>query len=107
MPTTQQPSSSLSQHRLDTTNSRQPGAHSSVASPPEITLARVLIVEYNPDRAFGLRTGLEIEGYEVSIANNGETGLERARGWNPDLIMLDLMLPGMDGYRVLRQLRDS
>jgi len=70
-------------------------------------MARVLIVEDNPDLAFGLRTGLEIEGYEVAIANNGESGLERARGWNPDLIMLDLMLPGMDGYRVLRQLRDS
>jgi len=70
-------------------------------------MPKVLIVEDNPDLAYGLRTGLEIEGYEVAIANNGESGLERAHGWSPDLVMLDLMLPGMDGYRVLRQLRDT
>ncbi len=98
-----QPSSfSLSHHRLEQiADSRETTAQSPT------TMPRVLIVEDNPDLAFGLRTGLEIEGYEVAIANNGESGLERARGWSPDLIMLDLMLPGMDGYRVLRQLRDS
>ena len=67
----------------------------------------VLIVEDNPDLAYGLRTGLEIEGYEVAVAEDGETGLARARQWLPDLIILDLMLPGMDGYRVLRSLRDD
>jgi len=68
---------------------------------------RILIVEDNPDLAYGLRTGLEIEGYEVQLAEDGETGLERAKGWKPDLVMLDLMLPGMDGYRVLKSLRES
>ena len=72
-----------------------------------VTKARILIVEDNPNLAYGLRTGLEIEGYEVQVAEDGETGLERARGWKPDLVMLDLMLPGMDGYRVLRALRDG
>jgi len=67
----------------------------------------VLIVEDNADLAYGLRTGLEIEGYEVAVAEDGETGLARARQWLPDLIILDLMLPGMDGYRVLRSLRDD
>jgi DNA-binding response OmpR family regulator len=43
----------------------------------------------------------------VQIAEDGETGLERARAWKPDLVMLDLMLPGMDGYRVLKTLRDG
>jgi len=71
------------------------------------TMTRILIVEDNPDLAYGLRTGLEIEGYEVQVAEDGETGLERARGWAPDLVMLDLMLPGMDGYRVLRTLREG
>jgi len=70
-------------------------------------MSRVLIVEDNPDLAYGLRTGLEIEGYDVHVPDNGESGLERARHWSPDLVMLDLMLPGMDGYRVLRQLRES
>ena len=67
----------------------------------------ILIVEDNPDLAYGLRTGLEIEGYEVAVADDGETGLARAKQWLPDLVILDLMLPGMDGYRVLRSLRDD
>ncbi|HEY4306165.1 MAG TPA: response regulator transcription factor [Gemmatimonadaceae bacterium] len=70
-------------------------------------MPRILIVEDNPDLAYGLRTGLEIEGYEVQLAENGETGLERARAWRPDLVMLDLMLPGMDGYRVLKTMREG
>ncbi len=70
-------------------------------------MTRILIVEDNPDLAYGLRTGLEIEGYDVRVAEDGESGLERARTWEPDLVMLDLMLPGMDGYRVLRSLRES
>ena len=68
---------------------------------------RILIIEDNPDLAYGLRTGLEIEGYEADVAGDGETGLARARDWRPHLIILDLMLPGMDGYRVLRTLRDE
>jgi len=70
-------------------------------------MARILIVEDNPDLAYGLRTGLEIEGYEVQVAEDGEKGLDRARTWNPDLVMLDLMLPGMDGYRVLKTMREG
>jgi len=72
-----------------------------------LTMPRILIVEDNPDLAYGLRTGLEIEGYDVQVAEDGETGLERARAWSPDLLMLDLMLPGMDGYRVLKTLREG
>jgi DNA-binding response OmpR family regulator len=70
-------------------------------------MSRILIVEDNPDLAYGLRTGLEIEGYEVEVAAAGEKGLTRARDWNPHLVILDLMLPGMDGYRVLRTMRDE
>jgi len=70
-------------------------------------MPRILIVEDNPDLAYGLKTGLEIEGYDVQVAEDGETGLDRARSWGPDLVMLDLMLPGMDGYRVLRTLREG
>jgi DNA-binding response OmpR family regulator len=80
-------------------------SHQTIAD--SLTMPRILIVEDNADLAYGLRTGLEIEGYEVQVAENGETGLERARSWKPDLMMLDLMLPGMDGYRVLRSIRDS
>ncbi|HTK51481.1 MAG TPA: response regulator transcription factor [Gemmatimonadaceae bacterium] len=70
-------------------------------------MSRVLVVEDNPDLAFGLRNNLEIEGYEVLVAGDGPSGLTRARDWMPDLMILDLMLPGMDGYRVLRALRSE
>ncbi|MBR9989128.1 MAG: response regulator transcription factor [Gemmatimonadetes bacterium] len=70
-------------------------------------MRRILIVEDNPDLAFGLRNNLEIEGYDISVAADGLAGLREARASAPDLIILDLMMPGLDGYRVLRTLRDE
>jgi DNA-binding response OmpR family regulator len=66
----------------------------------------ILIVEDNDDLARGLANNLEIDGFNVEIVRDGTRGLERARLSHPDLIILDLMLPGMDGYRVLSSLRD-
>jgi two-component system, OmpR family, alkaline phosphatase synthesis response regulator PhoP len=70
-------------------------------------MQRILIVEDNPDLAFGLRNNLEIEGYDITLAEDGLVGLTRARELKPDLIILDLMMPGLDGYRVLRTLREE
>jgi DNA-binding response OmpR family regulator len=70
-------------------------------------VTNVLVVEDNRDLAFGLQTALQIEGYEVDVAYDGNTGLKRAREWETDLIILDLTLPEMDGYIVLRELRRS
>jgi two-component system, OmpR family, alkaline phosphatase synthesis response regulator PhoP len=70
-------------------------------------MTRILVVEDNADLAYGLRNNLEIEGYDVDVEESGTQGLARARIAGPDLIILDLMLPGMDGYRVLRALRDE
>ena len=70
-------------------------------------MKRVLVIEDNRDLAYGLRNNLEIEGYQVEVADDGPKGLMRARAGAPDLIILDLMLPGMDGYRVLRALREE
>jgi DNA-binding response OmpR family regulator len=67
--------------------------------------ARVLVVEDNTDLAFGLRNNLEIDGYEVAVAGDGAAGVVRALEWHPHLMILDLMLPEMDGFRVLRTLR--
>ena len=67
----------------------------------------VLIVEDNENLAYGLRNNLEIEGYAVSVAADGPSGLDAAQEDRPDLVILDLMLPGMDGYRVLKGLRDQ
>ncbi len=69
--------------------------------------ARILVVEDNPDLSYGLKMSLELEGHEVEVAEDGPSGLERAIREAPDLVILDLMLPGMDGYRVLRALREE
>ena len=68
-------------------------------------MKRVLVVEDNRDLAYGLRNNLEIEGYAVDVAADGNSGLDRATASSPDLVVLDLMLPGMDGFRVLRAMR--
>ena len=76
-------------------------------TPPAAAVKRILVIEDNPDLAYGLRNNLEIEGYEVEVAKDGVRGLARARAVQPDLVLLDLMLPGMDGFRVLRALREG
>ena len=70
-------------------------------------MSRILIVEDNADLAFGLRSNLELEGYEVSVAATGIAGLQEAKAAAPDLMILDVMLPQMDGYDVLRRFRES
>src|SRR5213595_3685800 len=77
------------------------------AMPPVAHAKRILVIEDNPDLVYGLRNNLEIEGYEVEVAKDGARGLTRAKTARPDLIVLDLMLPGMDGFRVLRALREE
>ena len=68
---------------------------------------RVLIIEDNATLAAGLRNNLEYEGYEALVALDAASGLAAAREHRPDLIILDLMLPDMDGYRALRALREQ
>ena len=70
-------------------------------------MARILIVEDNARLAYGLRNNLEIDGHVVDVAEDGPRGLESAVSGAPDLVILDLMLPGMSGYQVLRSLRDK
>ena len=66
---------------------------------------RVLVVEDEERLAAGLRSGLEAEGFAVDVAVNGPDGLWRARESRYDAIVLDLMLPGMSGFRVCSLLR--
>lgn len=68
-------------------------------------MRKILIIEDNADLAFGLRNNLEIEGYAVVVAHDGAAGLAASREHAPDLVVLDLMLPSMDGYRVLHEMR--
>ena len=82
-------------------------ASSTPPLPASLPGKRILVIEDNPDLAYGLRNNLEIEGYDVEVAKDGTKGLARAKSARPDLVVLDLMLPGMDGFRVLRALRDD
>jgi DNA-binding response OmpR family regulator len=66
-----------------------------------------MIVEDNEDIAKGLRHNLEIEGYTVETFSNGGDALARMRQRAPRLVILDIMLPGEDGFHVLRRLRDE
>lgn len=66
---------------------------------------RILVVEDNEELAAGIRYNLELEGYVVDTAGTGGDGLEAALSAPPDLLILDIMLPEMDGFEVLRTLR--
>jgi two-component system alkaline phosphatase synthesis response regulator PhoP len=66
---------------------------------------RILVIEDDPSIVLGLRMNLEAEGYTVDAAEDGEAGLARARLGQADLIILDIMLPRLNGFEVLRLLR--
>jgi signal transduction histidine kinase/CheY-like chemotaxis protein len=90
---------------LDAVQSPTP-VHSDVkASQPPQPL-RVLVVDDNTDTADTLATLLELEGHQVRLAHDGPTALAAAAAFRPDAVVLDLGLPGMDGFEVARRLRD-
>ena len=66
---------------------------------------RILVIEDDHHIAEGLNLNLSLQGYEVGIAMNGVTGIQMWREWRPDLIVLDIMLPGIDGLSILRNIR--
>ncbi|MCA9833373.1 MAG: response regulator [Thermomicrobiales bacterium] len=67
--------------------------------------ARILVVEDQEDVAQLIDVVLEGEGYTVAIARDGANGLMLSREWNPDLILMDIMLPGVDGGTLISRLR--
>lgn len=68
---------------------------------------KILIVDDDTNICELLRLYIEKEGYEASIANDGETALKMFDSVNPDLVLLDIMLPGLDGYELLEYLRPT
>jgi DNA-binding NarL/FixJ family response regulator len=68
-------------------------------------MKKILIIEDQPQMRRNLATILEMEGFEVSLAEDGSAGVARARESKPDLIICDVMMPELDGYGVLRTLR--
>ena len=65
----------------------------------------ILVIDDEPHIVMGLRDALEFEGFRVAAAGNGREGIALARTENPDAVILDLMLPDMNGYGVCEELR--
>ena len=70
-------------------------------------MARILIVEDEPDIAMGLQQDLKLDGYAVEVVGDGVTAIARATSEPFDLVILDVMLPGKDGFQVCRELRHA
>ena len=71
------------------------------------TKGKILVVEDNADEANLIKMILEPEGYEVAIASNGKEGLETIESDSPDLVVLDVMMPELDGFAMCSKLRES
>jgi DNA-binding response OmpR family regulator len=70
-------------------------------------MTRILVVEDEPGIALGLEDDLKLEGYDVEVIGDGAAASRRAREGGFDLILLDVMLPGKDGFEICRELRRS
>ena len=68
-------------------------------------MARILVAEDEPEMAMGLKDNLQFEGYEVVVASDGEQAISLAESERPDLILLDIMMPKVDGLEVCRRVR--
>ncbi len=68
---------------------------------------RILLVEDNPSISKLVEYKLAREDFDFQVVDNGVDGLSRARSWKPDLLILDVMMPGMSGFDVLQSLRDD
>lgn len=68
---------------------------------------RILVVDDIPDNSFLLQTILEDEGFQVEVADSGQVALKKVITSPPDLILLDVMMPGMNGFEVTRLIRQN
>ena len=68
---------------------------------------KVLVVDDEPDVLLLCRVNLEFEGYEVVEASDGERAMEQVRAERPDIVLLDVMMPKMDGWQVLAAIKDD
>ncbi len=68
---------------------------------------RILVIEDEPNMRELVKARLELTGYAVDVAPDGFAGIQKARAFNPDLVILDLMLPKLDGYTVCRMLKSG
>lgn len=74
---------------------------------PSRKVDRILVVDDTPDNCLLIQAILQDEGYDVELAESGKEALEKIQQAPPDLILLDVMMPGMDGYEVTRRIREN
>lgn len=84
---------------------REPVVASGPAAPRQKPLRRVLVVEDHEDSREMLKTLLEAEGHEVHEAADGRTAVDEALRWKPDVVLLDVGLPAIDGFEAARRIR--
>ncbi|OZI09681.1 hypothetical protein BWI93_02095 [Siphonobacter sp. BAB-5385] len=85
-----------------------PHVNEIVTDPEEtVTPFRILVVDDNPDACLTLRIYLELKGYEVYSENSGYAGIKAAERLNPEVILLDIGMPGLDGYETCRRIRQQ
>lgn len=82
-----------------------PQASESKALGPSLCLRRILVVDDNQDAALSLKLSLMDKGHDVCVAHEGRAALELAKVFRPHLVLLDIGMPGMDGYEVCRRIR--
>lgn len=68
---------------------------------------KILIVDDEPDFALLFKKRLEINGYAVTIAANGNEGLQKIKAEKPDVVLLDILMPEKDGYTMLQEMKDD
>ncbi len=68
---------------------------------------KILIIEDEASLSSVLKTKLKKSGYDAEVAEDGEAGYEKIKQWNPELILLDIVMPKMDGYKVLERMNDD
>ena len=75
--------------------------------PSDSQVEHILVVDDTPDNLFLIETVLQAEGYQVEVADNGQDALSMIEAEPPALLLLDVMMPGMHGYEVVRRIRQN
>jgi len=75
--------------------------------PSDLQVEHILVVDDTPDNLFLIQTVLEAEGYQIEVADNGQDALSMIEAEPPALLLLDVMMPGMHGYEVVRRIRQN